>query len=474
MKTDSVISIFSSLKTKIKKDTLSKYEVCFYCENLDLLSSIINEENYNFLNDSLNVYGYAWNLTIEDLEYTISQLKFKTLDIPEDPFEVTLELVVHKSSDTIVIFNEPLFYDFVKNLDYENFLIAIKEKKLPLRFVNESGNFQNDNYSINIGKNGGENKIKNLSNQCNFRNYSQLPFSPDMFHLPELGDTLTVIEEKFFKLCLTYCLIFISDSSELNKNNLEITISGNKTLKYNLDINTDIDIKLTKYYFEIYNWIYGVSAKTEDKLGLARNIITSYLKEDSISIDGSVFKSILSSNKIYVKGNISKYFEVRNKIIEQIEVTIGKVNESLDMFFKNFQKNILIFLSYFLSVYIYKITKSSEANSVFNKESSLIGVYFVVLSAVFLLISIGIYRLEKKRVKERYENVKKRFEDVLIKDDIEKIIKNNNNEFGNEMAFLEKRINLYIILWVISILLFLVTLYLTSDYIRTLVDKFVP
>lgn len=466
MKNDPIINIFDSLKAEIKKDTLSKYEINFHCEDLNLLTSILNEENYNFLNDSLKQYGYSWNLSIEELEYSISQLKFEPVNIPDDSFNVIIELLVHKSSDTIVIFNEALFYDFIKKLDYENLLIAIKGKNFPLTFFNENGKFQADNDSINIGGNGEEKKIKNLSNQCNFRNYSQLPFSPDMFHLPELGDSLTIIEEKIFKLCLTYCLIFIADSSELNKNNLEITISGNKTLKYNLDINSDLDLKLTKYYFEIYNWIYGVPAKTEDKLGLARNIITSYLKEDSIKIDDSVFKSILSSNKIYVKGNISKYFEVRNKIIEQIELTISKVNQSLDMFFKNFQKNILIFLSYFLSVYIYKITKNSETNSIFNKESSLIGIYFVILSTVFLFISIGIYRLEKKRVKERYENVKKRFEDVLIKEDIEKIIKNNNDEFSNEMAFLKKRIDLYIILWAFSIVSFLVILYLTSDYLR--------
>ena len=71
--------------------------------------------------------------------------------------------------------------------------------------------------------------------------------------------------------------------------------------------------------------------------------------------------------------------------------------------------------------------------------------------------------MDKNRVKKRYENVKKRYEDVLIKADIDKII-NDDYEYKNEISFLKKRINLYIGLWVTSIVLFIVLLFFTSDY----------
>lgn len=453
--------IFSSLKSETKKDSLHLYKVNFTCTNLKFLNDALNEENYNLLNDALKEYDYAWDITIEELNYSVSQKKFIPIEVPNDSFVVIIELQIHKKSNCIVIFEEDIFNDSIENLDYENLLLAIKEKPFPLTFINDTGNFQKDNSVIELMNDA--KKIKNISNLSNFRNHSQLSFSPDLLYLPDLGNELSIIEIKIKKLCLIYSLIYLANSSELNKNNLKISISGNKTIKYNLNIENDLDINLTQYYYDIYSWVYAESTKIEDKIEVTRNIITSYLKDDSVKINNSVFHSILSSYQIYIKGNISKYFEVRNKIIEQIEQTISKVNQSLDTFFSNFQKNLLIFISFFLSVYIYKITRNSSNSNIFNKETSLIGLYFVILSTLFLIVSIIIYRADKNRMKKRYENIKKRYQDVLIKDDIDKII-NDDFEYKNEISFLEKRINWYTGLWITSIVLFVLLLFFTSDY----------
>ncbi|MBJ6369039.1 hypothetical protein [Snuella sedimenti] len=465
MTIDIIDHFFSSLEGVRVKDTFDLFRIDYKTNDLKLLKEIFTKENYTTINEELKKHEYSWDVSIDELDYSISQNSFSTPNIDDESFDVVVEFNIYKTSNRVVIFDESLFNDFINKIDYENLLLAIKRKPAPIEFINDSSVFYGDSNIIILGNTKDSVEKANLSYQCNFRNYNQINFSPNYFHLPNVNDQLSVLETKLKKLNFVYCLVYICNSSEIHENNLDVTISGNKTLKYSLNINEDLDLEAANHYYNIYKWIYSESTKIEDKLGLSRNIITSYLKEDSISIDGSVFNSILSSNQIYVKGNINKYFEVRNKIIEQIEQTISKVNQSLDTFFNNFQKNILIFLSFFLSIFIYKISRNGDVEKIFNEDTSMIGLYFVAISACFLLVSYIIYRMDKKRVGERYENVKKRYQDVLIQDDIDKII-NNDAEYKDEIKFLEKRIGWYVSLWIISIILFVVILFLTSSYLN--------
>ncbi|AUS06258.1 hypothetical protein [Pseudotamlana carrageenivorans] len=198
--------------------------------------------------------------------------------------------------------------------------------------------------------------------------------------------------------------------------------------------------------------------------------MTSYITSNSLEIDSSVFNSILSSNQIYIKGNISKYFEVRNKIIEQIEQTINIVNKSIESFVTNFQKSSFVFISFFLSVFIFKVVNKTALNKIFSKETSLIGIGFIVISFLYLIASRVIIRMESKRLEKRYNNVKTRYEDVLVKEDIEKIL-NEDFEFESEKKHLNERVYVYTIIWILSLLVFTITLFLASEYLEILPIK---
>ncbi|OOG78981.1 hypothetical protein, partial [Flavobacterium sp. A45] len=185
----------------------------------------------------------------------------------------------------------------------------------------------------------------------------------------------------------------------------------------------------------------------------------------NILIDDNTFNSILSANNTYIKGNISKYFETKNKIIEQVEQTVSKVNQSLDTFFNNFQKSLFVFISFFLTVFIYKIINKAEVDKIFNKETSIIGLGLLLLSLFFMIFSRVILSLDKERMKNRYEKVKDRYKDVLITEDIEKIL-NNDEEYLSEISYLNKRVYWYTFLWIITLMLFLIILFLASDYLE--------
>lgn len=454
--------IFGTINSANKKETFSKFELSYFCEDLKVLRRNLNQSNYNSLNDILSQYNYKWDISVENYSFSTSQDSFETMEIDEEnEMSGVVVLTIHKEGNKILIIDNNIFNDFIENLNLESFLSFLKNKNFPITFINEGA-------ELTIGNEYEEKMNTFLSHQCNFRNYSQFPFSPEIFNFDlQKNKTSTPLTELIQKASLIYCLIYIFDSSEINANKIDLVISGNKTIKYSLDIK-EVKTSLLPYYYKIYDWIYSEKTKIEDKIGLSKNIITAYLRDDSLNIDNSVFHSIISSNQIYIKGNISKYFEVRNKIIEQIEQTIDKVNQSLDTFFSNFQKSIFVFVSFFLSVFIYKISRKSGVENVFTRETSIIGLGFIILSIIIFIASYLIYRYDIKRVKERYENVKTRFQDVLIQEDIDKII-NNDFEHNNEIKFLRKRVNVYIILWVFTIIIFISSLFLASDYLETTV-----
>jgi len=456
-----ITKIFEGVISDNVKETFSTYEIKYKCSDLNKLSSNLSKSNYDALSKILSELSYKWNLYIEDLGYSISQDEYEEIKISEDESstEALVIFTIHKEGDKILIINEGLFNDFIIGIDLESVLEILKNKSFPLVFIGS-------NYEIEIGNKSEQKKTFALSKQCNFRNYSQYPFSPDYFYINDVeGVDSSNLIEFISKISLVYSLIFIFDSTEINRDEIGLSISGLKTLKYSLNFK-NLNNKLLKHYYRIYNWIYSEENKIEDKIGLSRNILTAYLKESNIDIDESVFSSILSSNQIYVKGNISKYFEVRNKITEQVEQTVTGVSKSIESFSNNFQKSSFVFISFFLSVFIFKIVnKKSDIDKIFTQETSLIGIGFILISIAFLIASIRILNIDVNRLKKRYNNVKKRFEDVLVKQDIDKIL-NEDYEYNNEINYLNKRTKTFTILWIVTIIIFTTILFLTSDYLE--------
>lgn len=445
------------------KESFSSYEIEFRHPNLKILSQKLNQANYNKLNTLISNYGYKWDLVVEDLSYSVNQEKYEKLELEDyDDFEnITINFNIYKSNKLIVVIDNDAFNSYIQSITLQRFLEIINT--LDSEFIIEN---EQDNFEICIEKS----QSIDISSQSNFKNNILYPYNPDTFYFDNIDKkTKSILDDYFLKLSQVFCFSYLFNFSEINGNSIDLSITGNITYKYSLDFK-EITVKSLEHYYKIYKWVYSEKNKIEDKISISRNILTSYITSNSLEIDNSVFNSILSSNQIYIKGNISKYFEVRNKIIEQVEQTVNDVNKSIESFVTNFQKSSFVFISFFLSVFIFKVINKSALDKIFSKETSLIGVGFIIISFLYLIASRIIILMESNRLEKRYKNVKKRYEDVLIKEDLEKIL-NDDFEYNDEKKHLNERVCIYTIIWVLSLLVFTIALFLASEYLEILPNK---
>lgn len=189
-----------------------------------------------------------------------------------------------------------------------------------------------------------------------------------------------------------------------------------------------------------------------------------YLTEKNYNIKMDAYTSILSANQTYIKENINKYMEVRGKIHQQLEQLSDKVNKSLEQFFSNFQKTIFLFISFYLSIFVFRTYSKIDVANVFNEQLTYMGMALLGLSLLFMLFSLWILHLEKKRIKSKYDDVKERAEDILVEQDIEKLLK-EDKEYKSEIRFLNTRTCIYVSLWIITLVTFGIVLAYTSTFL---------
>lgn len=463
-----LLDLFTVKNITNNVDNFSNYELKFVTSADIQKLKELNKDLYDNFNSEVSYFGYEWSLEIEECNYFISQAQFNEIETDNitDNEDITVNLIIFKKGIEVVIFDEKSFLENATNMDLESILKKFNSKfKEGIIFKNDKSEFR---YSSNyIGYNQ---ELKTslgasikLSNQCNFNNFSEFKFTPDNFDIEVIdpNDKLVKLLNKIFQ---AFILIYIFDTSEITKNEIKLKISGFKTIEYNLDFK-GFKINSLNTYIDLFQWIYSEKNKIEDKIGITRNILSIYLKDENILIDYNTFNSILSANKTYIKGNISKYIETRNKIHEQIEQVSTKVNTSLEAFYNNFQKSIFVFISFYLTIFVLKIYTKTDITTVINKEATLMAIGLLLLSLLFLFFSNWILNLEKKRISVKYENVKNRALDLLLMDDIVKIL-NDDAEYKSELEFLEKRRCLYNNLWVITLIVFFIILFITSDYIN--------
>lgn len=421
---------------------------------------------YQVLNENLIGLGYDWTFEIAEINFLVSQTEFRAINLDdiEDGEELTVTVKVFKKGKNVHIFDEVKFFEFIQSQNLSDFLDFFKAKQEGVIFHQNGNQFNHSNKFIGFNrdlKNGNRN-LTSLSPQCNFNNYSDYKFTPEDFYLA-LNPSNNSLLELFNKLQFVFLIIHIFDNTEIVNNKLKTQLNGYKTFKHELDFK-NLDISSLSTYQRIYDWVHSSRNKIEDKLGITRNILSMYLKQDNLSIDKDVIGSILSANNTYIKENISKYIDVRNKVHHQLEQLSERVNKTLESFYGNFQKTIFVFISFYLSIFIIRTYSRVNIAEIFTKQLTDTAQTLLWLSFIFMLFSVYILHLEKKRIENKYEEVKERAKDILVTQDIEKLLK-NDKEKKSEIKFLNRRRNIYIALWIITLTAFYILLAYTSSSI---------
>lgn len=305
-----------------------------------------------------------------------------------------------------------------------------------------------------------ENKIHILREHCHFGNSDKYALSPDTFHLFDTDNKELTL--KFDILCSLFSMVFLFDISSITDNDFSYKINGYKVIDGKVKINEQL-ASCKSVYYEMYSWAYSTEGNITDKLGLIRNLISIHYDREITNLDNSILVSIKSAYRTYLKENISKYLEIRSKILQELDWVSQKSSDIVEKYLSNYQKSIITFLSFFISVFLLRVLSSGDFTNVFTKDATILSFGFLVITVFYLVFSSCTLKSEKKRLERKYKNIKGRFKDLLVEKDINNILK-KDEEFNYELNFIDSRYRTYLWLWIITIIILFIAIITVSSY----------
>lgn len=409
----------------------------------------------------------------EDLIYTPSQV-FNTfrsdLEVNMRGIEaltlITLKIKIRKQivNNCISICSLGVFSNYLNSFTTNDLLIFFSEKikaheniifiSKEITQTYQSGSIAFSNSSkteINFSLNS-QNRFIQLKKIQASTHATQLS---DKTLLPEDFDFVSGLDSQLLpiiqRIHFTLIVFSIFDITQLDDNRLTFRLNGYKGIDGEVDTNSsEINLIIEEYKY-INNWIYQ-SGNLNDKLGIARNIISLHLNSSNdLSFKGNMFSSILSAYKVYEKQNIKQYIEIRNKLSDQLIDYNKRASSIVESFASTFQKSALSVVTLFSSIIAVKVLGTSSPSKSLLTYSVIFVIIFLIISLVYMLMSKSEASEQKERYKRSYENFKDRYTDLLNFEDINKIL-NNDREFNADVEFIEKKIKNYTVLWSISLI----------------------
>ena len=270
-----------------------------------------NAESIDYLSINVN----SWNDFVYELQAkNIQQGKIK------------IQIGKGLQNGMLSIYSIDKFTEYINTLSLSQFF-AIIDMRFTTSLVFEVQDELYPKWSTNtiafIGKDGKyeisdmenvnrESRIKEVRNLCyhEIEKYKLLP--EDLFYSQYDGNDS--LQSAFIKACMIYTFSFVFDYSALKNDNYEYKLNGFRTLSGHIKVKPlskiNVNINSCKLIYEIYKWLY-LGENNNDKINIARNIISLNIEKESLYINSSTFESILSNYKIYEKENVK--FELSEK-----------------------------------------------------------------------------------------------------------------------------------------------------------------
>ena len=388
----------------------------------------------------------------------------------EENDEITIYLLISKkvhNNSTYCIYDFTAFISYLKSLSvfelisyingilidsqsysYFNVMVPINSCKIGnLVFCN---GWDVPNCLISPGNTRPElrEKYTTVSHFAGITNCKVLP--EDFYNDQSFGDS--ELSKTFNKASLVLLLSFTFDYAAINTTHLELKLNGYKTLKASLELE-NLNPDFASMYFPIYSWIIA-NGSIHDRIGLARNLISLNIdKTNGYGIDDSVFISIISGYKSYEKQNVKQYVELRNKMSDQLWGFNEKANKMVEGFASGFQKTALAFVTLFSTIVISRVLTMHNFKDIFTRDATVLAFLFLIFSLIYFFVCRWEVMAQRSRFEEAYQNMKARNEDLLTKDDINRIL-NGDQEYLSDLKFVNDKIRIYTRLWLSFIGLF--------------------
>lgn len=302
--------------------------------------------------------------------------------------------------------------------------------------------------------------------QCHFSNVEHFCLVPSDFKLIVKDDEQSELNELMNRYANLISIIFLFDITSIIGNSIEFKINGYKSIKGTSDV-AKLHLQEFDEYYNIFDWVYNGGNLT-DKIGLSRNIVSLHFKTaGELSLTGNPFQSVKSSFKVYEKQNIKQYIEIRNKISDQLLDFNNRANKIVETFASGFQKSTLALISFYLSAIVIRVLSKGDFVNIFSLDATILSLAFLSGSIIYYWVSRWEIKVQRTRFVNSYENLKKRYTDLLEPDDIKKIL-NNDTEFQQDLDFIDKKRKAYSRMWLtVVILLASSTLFLFVSYNMT-------
>lgn len=300
--------------------------------------------------------------------------------------------------------------------------------------------------------------INRRNDVAHFSSNPVVQFVPDDFKFHGFNKN---IELFFRKLVLISSLTFICDVSRFDKEKREVTfrLNGYRLYANALPDTLDFNNSMSDEFYEIYLWIYS-DGNIIDKIGIARNIISLHIKNDGnlLHLERGTINSIESGFQIYLKENVHQYIEVKNKLSEFIQSASEKANSISASFGAAYKTTMFSLYSFFASTFLLQILDDNNAVLI-NNQLFIIFLVFMLISAFIMRNSKAEVVVEIERFRGSYIGLKKRYQDLLLEQDISRIL-DNDAQHETDLRYIQERLVSYSRLWIwtLSLMFALVTI----------------
>ncbi len=387
--------------------------------NSMILRIIISKEKYN---SSVNIYS---------IEHFSSYL------LTDNP-SIILNILSDKYSDNYIIFNI-VTTEFINSVKSSSFIIKSSNSTI------DCDDFIYNNTLIN-----------NFKRECTHIATYKHMFTPYDFKI-DISGINTILNMAFSKLRNILSIIFIFNISELSSN-LNLKINGYKNMNLNINF-TDLNRSSLNIYYNIFDWAYN-DGNLSDKINIARNILSLYLKDDNkLDVDTSVLSAIQSNHSLYLKSNVENYFEIKTKVIDNIINTNNQISDMINDLASNFMKNLSAIGTFIITIIIVNSINDGKFKDIFTKDITYISLFLLIVSLLYLIYTCHEYNSNKKRIETIYNRQKENYKDILTETEVNELLK-NNEYYNTDMDNANTKRKFYCILWCIFLFVFLILLFI--------------
>lgn len=426
-----------------------------------LLPNISERDNWRLLlltSEEEDLFDIRKGANI-NTEYDINRIE----PYKDDEVHLVYSIDKNKRDDIVTIYEYEVFAEYVKNLSAPDFFSILKSNlgnRLNIEiWSDEKERFasssivvfgKNEQLPILSGKENDSKRIDECKAHCQWNNKISDLLPEDLYiQNKDKGGKLSHL---FDQMCLLLSALYVADFSSIDKNGIQLRISGFKMMTTEVRSSkiSDISFDMTSMnqWYKIYDWCY-TGGYISERLSIARNLISlNCIDNAKLLLNPSTFDAIKSNFKIFEKDNVRQYIKVRNEVSKTLLDLQDKVNLTVETFTGDFRKNVAGLGTFFLTMVVVRVVAKGDWYGAFSSQIVVLSFIFVLLSTVILCYSRKAMDKKEELYTKHYGQLRRRYEALLSKEELDELFEDGDpNKSGSHSNYIQWQKNKYTRIW---------------------------